>query len=62
MRWFFRPIMRPIAIRKLAGLHQEQDRLEVAISRARKAKARVSDLYDAAKKVNAESLRWAKWL
>ena len=62
MRWLIKPIMRPIARRKLAGLYQDKDRLEAAIKRARKTKSRVSDLYDIAKRVNHECHRWERWL
>lgn len=62
MRWLFKPIMRPIARRKLAGLYETEDRLEAAINRARKSKSRVSDLYDLAKRTNMECHRWEKWL
>mgnify|MGYP000318413580 CR=1 FL=1 len=62
MRWLIKPIMRPIARRKLAGLYQDKDRLEAAIKRARKTKSRVSDLYDISKRVNHECHRWERWL
>jgi len=62
MRWLFKPIMRPIARRKLAGLYETKDRLEAAIKRARKSKSRVSDLYDLAKRNNHECHRWERWL
>jgi len=62
MRWLLKPIMRPIARRKLAGLYETKDRLEAAINRARKTKSRVSDLYDLAKRNNLECHRWERWL
>jgi len=61
MRWLLKPIMRPIARRKLAGLYETKDRLEVAIKRARKNKSRVSDLYDLAKRTNEACLYWEAW-
>lgn len=62
MRWLFKPIMRPIARRKLAALYEDKNRLEAAINRARKSKARVSDLYDLAKRTNMECHCWERWL
>lgn len=61
MRWLLKPIMRLIARRKLAGLYETKDRLEVAIKRARKNKSRVSDLYDLAKRTNEACLYWEAW-
>ena len=62
MRWLLKPIMRPIARRKLAALYEDKDRIEAAINRARKSKTRVSDLYDLAKRTNMECHRWERWL
>jgi len=62
MRWLLKPIMRPIARRKLAGLYETKYRLKAAIKRARKTKSRVSDLYDLAKRNNLECHRWERWL
>jgi len=62
MRWILKPIMRPIARRKLASLYEDKDRLDQAIQRARKSKARVSDLYVLAKRVNMECNRWERWI
>ena len=62
MRWLLKPIMRPIARRKLEALYEEKDRIEAAINRARKSKTRVSDLYDLAKRTNMECHRWERWL
>jgi len=62
MRWLLKPIMRPIARRKLAVLYKEKNRIEAAIKRARKSKSRVSDLYDLAKRNNLECHRWERWL
>ena len=62
MRWLLKPIMRPIARRKLAGLYEDKDRIEAAINRARKSKSRVSDLYDLAKRTNMECHRLERWL
>lgn len=62
MRWLLKPIMRPIARRKLDDLYETKNRLEAAINRARKTKSRVSDLYDLAKRNNLECHRWERWL
>ena len=62
MRWLLKPIMRPIARRKLAALYEDTDRIEAAINRARKSKARVSHLYDLAKRTNMECHRWERWI
>ena len=62
MRWLLKPIMRPIARRRLARLYEDKNRLEAAITRARRSKSRVSDLYGLAKRVNLECHRWEKWL
>ena len=62
MRWLLKPIMRPIARRKLAGLYEDKNRLDAAIQRARRSKSRVYDLYDLAKRVNMECHRWERWL
>lgn len=61
MRWLLKPIMRPIARIKLASLYEEKNRIEVAINRARKSKARVSDLYATAKHTNEACLYWEAW-
>ena len=62
MKWLIKPIMRPIARRKLDALYRDRIRIEAAIIRARKAKGRVSDLYALAKKTNLECQRWEAWL
>ena len=62
MKWLFKPIMRPIARRKLNGLYETRDHIEAAIQRARRNKQRVSDLYDLAKRTNMECHRWERWL
>lgn len=62
MTWIIKPIMRPIARRKLTKLHEEKNRIETAINRARKHKQRVSDLYELAKRTNKECHRWERWL
>jgi hypothetical protein len=61
MRWLLKPIMRPIARRKLAVLYEEKNRIAAAINRARKSKSRVSDLYDLAKRTNEACLYWETW-
>jgi ribosomal protein L17 len=62
MRWLLKPIMRPIARRKLAHLYEEKDRIETAINRARKSKSRVSGLYELAKRTNMECHCWERWI
>jgi len=62
MKWLVKPIMRPIARRKLDTLYQDRLRIEAAITRARKTKGRVSDLYALAKQVNLECQRWERWM
>jgi len=62
MRWLFKPIMRPIARRKLFNLYAEQDRIQEAIMRAKRRKSKVSGLYALAKKTNRECHRLERWL
>ncbi len=62
MRWLLKPIMRPIARRKLALLYQERDSLSAAIDRARKRKKAVSGLYEAARHNNKLCLYWEEFL
>lgn len=62
MRWLLKPIMRPIARRKLAKLYADKDRLDEAIKRARRRKSKVSDLYALAKKTNHKCHRLERWL
>ena len=62
MRWLLKPIMRPIARRKLAVLYQERDSLSAAIDRARKRKKAVSGLYEAAQHNNKLCLYWEGFL
>ena len=62
MSWLIKPIMRPIAKRKLVALNKERDRIEAAIVRARKSKSRVSNLYEFAKSANINCHRWERWL
>jgi len=62
MRWILKPIMRPIARRKLVALYAEQDRIEQAINRARRRKSKVSDLYAMAKITTRECHRLERWL
>lgn len=62
MRCIFKPIMRPIARRKLFNLYADRDRIEEAIMRAKRRKSKVSDLYAIARKANHECHRWERWL
>jgi hypothetical protein len=60
--WIIKPIMRPIALRKLKRLYAEMDLLKQSINSRRKSKSKVSDIYALAKRVNMECLRWERWL
>jgi hypothetical protein len=62
MRWMLKPIMAPIARNKLFALYEEKDRIAAAIYRAKKSKARVTDLYDLAKQVNTACHKWERWV
>jgi hypothetical protein len=62
MKWLIKPIMRPIARRKLNRLYEDRRRIEAAITRARKSKGRVTDLYEMAKQVNLECQRLERWM
>lgn len=62
MLWILKPVMRPIAYEKLAVLYEEKDEIAAAIERAKKAKGRVSHLYDMAQQNNIECLKWERWL
>ena len=62
MKWLIKPIIRPIARRKLDVLYEDLRRIEAAISRARKSKGRVTDLYEMAKQVNLECQRLERWM
>jgi flagellar motility protein MotE (MotC chaperone) len=61
MRWIVKPIMRPIARRKLKELYERRKHIEASIQRARRSKSRVSDLYSLAQQTNADCLRWERW-
>lgn len=61
MRWLMIPIMRPIAKRRLIELYADRDRIQKAINSARKSKARVSDLYEIAKRINLACHRLERW-
>lgn len=62
MRWLLKPFMRLIAKRELAKLCANQEMVEQATARARKSKARVSDLHAIAKQINCERRRWEQWI
>lgn len=62
MRWLLKPIMRPIARRRLTKLYADRNRIEAAIIRARKSKGRVQDLYDMSLAVTIECHEWERWL
>jgi hypothetical protein len=62
MKWIITPIMRPLAHRKLPHLYAEQDRLKAAIDRARRAKSKVSDLYEMARICRNKIIWWCQWI
>lgn len=62
MRWILKPFMKTAAYAKLPPLYEEKDRIEAAIQRAKKSKAKVSDLYDMARQNNIQCLKWERWL
>lgn len=62
MKWIIKPIMAPIAHRKLPHLYSEQERLSAAINRARRAKSRVSDLYELARICRNKIIWWGQWI
>ena len=61
MRWLLKPIMAPIARKKLDSLYRERIQAEQAITRAKKAKIRVTELYDLSQKISQECLKWERW-
>jgi hypothetical protein len=62
MHWILKPFMKSTACAKLTALYEEKDRIEAAIQRAKKSKAKVSDLYDMARQNNIQCLKWERWL
>jgi hypothetical protein len=62
MRWILKPIMRPMAKRRLVELYADRDRIQKAINSARKSKGRVSDLYDISKRMNLACHHWERWI
>ncbi len=54
--------MKTAAYAKLPPLYEEKDRIEAAIQRAKKSKAKVTDLYEMAQKNNVQCLKWERWL
>ena len=62
MHWILKPFMKTAAYSQLPALYEEKDRIEKAIQRAKKSKAKVSDLYDMAQKNNIQCLKWERWL
>lgn len=62
MHWILKPFMKIAAYAKLPLLYEEKDEIIAAIEKAKKAKGRVSHLYDMAKQNNVECLKWERWL
>ena len=62
MHWILKPFMKTAAYANLPPLYEEKDHIEAAIQRAKKSKAKVSDLYDMAQQNNIECLKWERWL
>jgi hypothetical protein len=62
MHWILKPFMKSTACAKLTALYEEKDRIKAAIQRAKKSKAKVSDLYDMARQNNIQCLKWERWL
>jgi len=62
MHWILKPFMKSTAYAKLSSLYEEKDRIEVAIGRAKKSKAKVTHLYDMAQQNNIQCLKWERWL
>jgi uncharacterized protein (DUF3084 family) len=62
MMWLKKIVMRPKARRELARINEERNRVEEAIKRARRNKAKVSDLYAYAQKLTLEAHRWENYL
>ena len=54
--------MRPKAKRELARIYEERAGTEAAIKRARRNKRRVTGLYDHAKKLSTDAIKWEKYL
>jgi hypothetical protein len=54
--------MKTAAYAKLPPLYEEKDRIEAAIQRAKKSKAKVAHLYEMAQKNNVQCLKWERWL
>jgi len=61
MRWLLKPLIRPIARRKLDALYNERACITSAIARARKSKKQVSGLYEEAKRNTAACRYWEGW-
>lgn len=62
MLWILKPFMKTAAYAKLPPLYEEKDRIEAAIQRAKKSKAKVTDLYKMAQENNVQCLKWERWL
>jgi hypothetical protein len=62
MHWILKPFMKTAAYSKLTPLYEEKDRIEAAIQRAKKSKAKVAHLYEMAQKNNVQCLKWERWL
>lgn len=62
MSRILKPIIRPFVMRRLKTLHEERDRIEAAIHRARRGKQAVSGLYAHAKAMQVACARLERWL
>lgn len=62
MHWILKPFMKTAAYSQLPPLYEEKDRIEAAIQRAKKSKAKVVHLYEMAQKNNVQCLKWERWL
>lgn len=62
MKTLLKPFVRPIARRKLDFLYTERKAILDAIQRARRAKKRVSGLYEMAKRNTRDCHRWESWI
>jgi hypothetical protein len=62
MKWLLKPIMRPIARRKLAEIYEELDRLESASCRAEKDGTHIRYLLGMRDRKHVDRRYWAGWL
>lgn len=62
MKWLLKPIMRPIARRKLAEIYATLDRLEDASFRVEKAGLFIDDLWWMQERKHVDRRYWEGWL